>query len=112
MLFKKLFYKLKRGNVIEYSDSISEDLTGHLTDQAEQLAYKKILRHSHFLDPDGLNEYDEDYRFFIPRGDLVTAEMRNALERLESTDQKPPCSEEGEEESSALENKDPDSDPV
>lgn len=110
MLFRKFFHKLSQGSLIDHSDSISEDLARELKDQAKQLAYKKILKQSRFLERDSLNEYDEDYRFFTPLGDLITVEMRNALDRLASTNQKSSSPVKDDEENPVLENKEPDSD--
>lgn len=47
-----------------------------------RLALRALFRQPQFSVPDGLNEYDEDYRFFTARGDLLTHDMQRALQRV------------------------------
>ena len=68
------------------TDEANEELVKQLTDQAKQLLLKKLFQQSRFANLDGLNEYDENYRFFTDRGDLIPAEMKLALARLQQND--------------------------
>lgn len=63
-------------------DVRSQQMTGN---SIAGIALQEIFRQSEFAKPDGLNEYDEDYRFFTPRGGLITQEMRRAWDRFDET---------------------------
>lgn len=95
MLFRKFFNRHRSGKNDENSESGNDDLVEQFTEQAKQLAYKKILQQSRFVELDGLNEYDGNYRHFIPRGELLTVEMRNALERLDALKKQTQQADEG-----------------
>ena len=41
-----------------------------------------VFRKTECCTLDGLNEYDDDFTLFTPLGDLVTHEMKNAVQRL------------------------------
>lgn len=84
MWFAKFFAKLRQAPEIQQADQGQADIADCLAEQARQLAFKKLLHHQRFVELDGLNEYDEDYRHFLPRGDLLTEEMRKATVRLQA----------------------------
>ena len=62
------------------------DFSAFLSPGVREDLYKKALRklfHSPmFAQPDGLDDYDDDYRSFKPLGDTVTAHARHQMERL------------------------------
>jgi hypothetical protein len=63
------------------------------TDEADEtlrkLALRALFREPAFAARDGLDDYDGDYTYFEPRGDLLTYDMLRALERVGPTDQTP-----------------------
>lgn len=56
-----------------FSPGVSENL--------RQLALSKLFRGPKFNITDGLNDYDQDYSKWVPLGDVVTCDMRFAMER-------------------------------
>lgn len=51
----------------------------------DRITLRKFFRQSEFRQTDRLNEYDEKYTFFTPRGALITREMRRAWGKLDET---------------------------
>ena len=64
-------------------------IENRVNDELERLALKKFFNKPELSILDGLNEYDEDYRFFKPRGDLMTQEMLRTAERMVENTQQP-----------------------
>ena len=55
--------------------------------QSVELAFDRLALRALFLQADcstldGLNEYDEDYTFFSPRGNVLTQDMQRAADRF------------------------------
>lgn len=48
-------------------------------------ALRELFRRPEFAVRDGLDDYDGDYTVFEPRGELMTSDMRWALERARAT---------------------------
>lgn len=46
------------------------------------LALRKLFQKPEFSVLDGLNEYDDDFTYFTPRGELITHEMQRATGEL------------------------------
>ena len=57
-----------------FSPGVSEEL--------RRRALRKIFRLPRFNIRDGLDDYDDDFSTFIPLGDIITADMKNEIERL------------------------------
>jgi len=70
-------------------DSITEesDVSGFfspgVSDKLRRMALRKVFSLSIYNVRDGLDDYDEDFTFFEPLGDTVTADMRHRQEREE-----------------------------
>ncbi len=82
----KLINLVKRLMQIADHTEVKQAVSDELADQLKQAAFKRIFNQPRFAVRDGLNEYDEDYRFFVPRGHLITAEMRESLLRSLNTE--------------------------
>ena len=61
----------------DYSGFLSPGVSENL----RQLALRKLFRSAKFNVTDGLNDYDQDYSKWVPLGDVVTCDMRFAIER-------------------------------
>lgn len=61
----------------DYSGFLSPGVSENL----RQLALRKLFRSPKFNVTDGLNDYDQDYSKWVPLGDVVTCDMRFAMER-------------------------------
>ncbi len=61
----------------DYSGFLSPGVSENL----RQLALRKLFRSAKFNVTDGLNDYDQDYSKWVPLGDVVTCDMRFAMER-------------------------------
>ncbi len=46
--------------------------------------FKTLFKKQEFSTLDGLNEYDEDYTSFLPRGDLITQDMLRCLSQIDA----------------------------
>ncbi len=46
------------------------------------LSLRKLLQNPEFSVLDGLNEYDDDFTYFAPRGELITHEMHRVASEL------------------------------
>jgi hypothetical protein len=55
-------------------------MSSGVTDKLRNLALKQLFKAPHFNIRDGLDEYDEDYTFFEKLGDIVTCDMKHAME--------------------------------
>jgi hypothetical protein len=51
----------------------------------DAFALRELFRRPEFAVRDGLDDYDGDYTVFEPRGELMTSDMRWALERAQAT---------------------------
>lgn len=64
-------------------DSLDEnsDFTGFMSSgvsaELRKLALRKMFKASVFNERDGLDDYDDDYTSFVPRGNLVTSDMKH-----------------------------------
>lgn len=56
-------------------------LSSGVSDDLRKLALRKLFHLPSFNIRDGLDDYDEDFRFFEPLGDVITADMRHQMER-------------------------------
>ncbi|MCJ7555541.1 MAG: DUF3306 domain-containing protein [Gammaproteobacteria bacterium] len=61
----------------DYSGFLSPGVSENL----RQLALRKLFRSAKFNVTDGLNDYDLDYSKWVPLGDVVTCDMRFAMQR-------------------------------
>lgn len=86
MKFSNIMALLRPVKKTAIADTLVDQPT-QMEDQARQLAYQQILKKTRFVTLDGMNEYDEDYRHFIPIGDLITEEMWHAMQRLQQQDE-------------------------
>lgn len=70
-------------------ESLSEDsdfsafMSSGVSDKLRNMALRKMFHAPVFNIRDGLDEYDEDYTFFEPLGDIVTCDMKHQVEMLE-----------------------------
>ena len=74
-------------------ESLTEDsdysmfMSSGVSDKLRNLALRKMFHVPAFNIRDGLDEYDEDYTFFEPLGDIVTCDMKHQMEMLEKKKQ-------------------------
>jgi hypothetical protein len=74
-------------------ESLTEDsdysmfMSRGVSDKLRNLALRKMFHVPSFNIRDGLDEYDEDYTFFEPLGDIVTSDMKHQIEMLEKKKQ-------------------------
>lgn len=74
-------------------ESLTEDsdyslfMSSGVSDKLRNLALRKMFHVPGFNIRDGLDEYDEDYTFFEPLGDIVTSDMKHQIEMLEKKKQ-------------------------
>lgn len=74
-------------------DSLTEDsdysmfMSSGVSDKLRNLALRKMFHVPAFNIRDGLDEYDEDYTFFEPLGNIVTCDMKHQIEMLEKKKQ-------------------------
>lgn len=74
-------------------ESLTEDsdysmfMSSGVSDKLRNLALRKMFHVPGFNIRDGLDEYDEDYTFFEPLGDIVTCDMKHQIEMLEKKKQ-------------------------
>ena len=70
-------------------ESLSEDddygdfLSPKVSEKLRKVALRKLFHGAGFNIRDGLDDYDEDFTYFEPLGDIVTADMRHREEMLE-----------------------------
>ena len=59
----------------------NSDFTGFMSSgvsaELRKLALRKMFKASVFNVRDGLDDYDDDYTSFVPRGDLITSDMKH-----------------------------------
>ena len=63
---------------IPSSDPISKTAAPIIAKEKKEIGeqvFKSLFQQQEFSLLDGLNEYDEDYTSFLPRGDLITQDM-------------------------------------
>ncbi|WP_434131650.1 DUF3306 domain-containing protein [Methylocaldum sp. GT1BB] len=60
----------------------------------DSVTLRELFRRPEFAVRDGLDDYDGDYTVFEPRGELVTSDMRWALERARESLSDTACSPE------------------
>lgn len=70
-------------------ESLTEDsdfsgfMSPGVSEKLRNMALRKMFHAPVFNIRDGLDEYDEDYTFFEPLGDIVTCDMKHQAEMLE-----------------------------
>ena len=64
-------------------DNYGDFLSPEVSEKLRKVALRKLFHGAGFNIRDGLDDYDEDYTFFEPLGDIVTADMRHREEMLE-----------------------------
>lgn len=68
-------------------ETVDDDHSGLFSPEVDEalrrVALRRLFHHPSFNVTDGLDDYAEDYASFEALGDLVTHEMRSALEREE-----------------------------
>lgn len=64
----------------EHSD-YSAFLSPEIDEKLRRVALRKLFHLSQFNVIDGLDDYAEDYTFFTPLGNIITADMRHHMER-------------------------------
>ena len=70
-------------------ESLNEDsdfsgfMSSGVSDELRNLALRKLFKAPVFNIRDGLDEYDEDYTYFEKLGDIVTCDMKHAIEMKE-----------------------------
>ena len=70
-------------------ESLTEDsdfsgfMSPGVSEKLRNMALRKMFHAPVFNIRDGLDEYDEDYTFFEPLGDIVTCDMKHQVEMLE-----------------------------
>ena len=64
-------------------DNYGDFLSPKVSEKLRKLALRKLFHGAGFNIRDGLDDYDEDFTYFEPLGDIVTADMRHREEMLE-----------------------------
>ena len=64
-------------------DNYGDFLSPEVSEKLRKTALRKLFHGAGFNIRDGLDDYDEDFTFFEPLGDIVTADMRHREEMLE-----------------------------
>ncbi len=64
-------------------DNYGDFLSPQVSEKLRKAALRKLFHGAGFNIRDGLDDYDEDFTFFEPLGDIVTADMRHREEMLE-----------------------------
>ena len=64
-------------------DNYGDCLSPKVSEQLRKAALRKLFPGARFNIRDGLDDYDEDFTYFEPLGDIVTADMRHREEMLE-----------------------------
>ena len=64
-------------------DNYGDFLSPEVSEKLRKAALRKLFHGAGFNIRDGLDDYDEDFTFFEPLGDIVTADMRHREEMLE-----------------------------
>ncbi len=64
-------------------DNYGDFLSPKVSEKLRKVALRKLFHGAGFNIRDGLDDYDEDFTFFEPLGDIVTADMRHREEMLE-----------------------------
>jgi hypothetical protein len=87
----------KRWSLLKQRAGTHTDEEPSLADSAPDLpdldTLRALFRQPEFAVRDGLDDYDGDYRFFEPRGELLTYDMRWASERTRPAAETVPESE-------------------
>ena len=64
-------------------DNYGDFLSPKVSEKLRKVALRKLFHGAGFNIRDGLDDYDEDFTYFEPLGDIVTADMRHREEMLE-----------------------------
>jgi len=62
---------------------LSEFMASRVAEEIRLLALRKVFHTASFNVCDGLDDYAENYRNFEPLGDIITADLRHQLKRLQ-----------------------------
>lgn len=68
---------------IDEHSNIGDFFSSGVSRELRQAALRRLFHLPKYNFRDGLNDYDADYRNFVPLGDVVTSDMRLKKERLE-----------------------------
>ena len=64
-------------------DNYGDFLSPKVSEKLRKVALRKLFHGAGFNIRDGLDDYDEDFTYFEPLGDIVTADMRHREKMLE-----------------------------
>lgn len=65
---------------LDQDSDFSGFMSSGVSDKLRNLALRKLFSGASFNIRDGLDEYDEDYTYFEPLGDIVTCDMKHQME--------------------------------
>ncbi len=68
---------------IDERSNVGDFFSSGVSRELRRAALRRLFHLPKYNFRDGLNDYDADYRTFVPLGDTVTADMRLKQERLE-----------------------------
>ncbi len=68
---------------IDERSNVGDFFSSGVSKELRRMALRRLFHLPKYNFRDGLNDYDRDYRTFVPLGDTVTADMRLKQERLE-----------------------------
>lgn len=66
---------------LDENSDYSPFLSPKVSQKLRSIALRKLFHMTAFNIRDGLDDYDEDFTFFEPLGDTITADMRHQMER-------------------------------
>jgi hypothetical protein len=66
---------------LDENSDYSPFLSPKVSQKLRSVALRKLFHMAAFNIRDGLDDYDEDFTFFEPLGDTITADMRHQMER-------------------------------
>ncbi len=66
---------------LDENSDYSPFLSPKVSQKLRSVAMRKLFHMAAFNIRDGLDDYDEDFTFFEPLGDTITADMRHQMER-------------------------------
>lgn len=72
---------------LDENSDYSAFMSPKVSPDLQRLALRKLFSAAVFNERDGLNEYDDDYTYFEPLGDVVTADMKHQTELEEARSQ-------------------------
>lgn len=66
---------------LDQNSDFSQFLSPKVSDKLRQAALKKLFHLPGMNIVDGLDDYAEDYTYFVPLGNIITSDMRHHMER-------------------------------